>query len=312
MLTIQICKIVNQTQALSFGNSPKKDIQIHPILKIYPNVVRAMQTFTTRRDSFQNVAHSKYMTAINRAANNCRSISIIAKLQSIQPKIEKAYQTSVSDENFEPVKHDALTDPMSYNIHHEPFNDDYDKNYDDYQSYGDEISDSIMGKTDVNFINPSAPSVEFQHTCDRCRESFNSRNRFFSHLRLNCWKSNANDKPFHEKAIAMVTNETPPNVTSLPVITFSTTAVENTGYAFKNWHYTVFQVHWEIDCFKPIDIYADNGCTMFIIDRVYFQTVSVWKNIKIKRMVFKIPIRSYQRNKIPTEIQKLGNVYRHD
>ena len=70
---------------------------------------------------------------------------------------------------------------------------------------------------------------------------------FFSHLRLNCWKSNANDKFFHEKITAMVTNETlPPNVKLLPMIIFSATAVENTGYAFKNWHYAVLQIHWSL------------------------------------------------------------------
>ena len=89
----------------------------------------------------------------------------------------------------------------------------------------------------------------------------------------------------------MVINETPSNVTSLPVIISSTTVVENTGYAFKNWYYAVFQIHWEIDYFKPTDIYANSGCTMFMIGPIYFKTLPVWKNIKIKRMVFKIPIR---------------------
>ena len=89
----------------------------------------------------------------------------------------------------------------------------------------------------------------------------------------------------------MVINETPPDVTSLPVIIFSATAVESTGYAFKNWHYAVLQMHWEIDCFKPTDICANNGCTTFIIDRIYFQTLPTWKNVKIRRMAFKIPIR---------------------
>ena len=90
----------------------------------------------------------------------------------------------------------------------------------------------------------------------------------------------------------MVTNEMlPPNVKSLPIITFSATAVESTGYIFKNWHYAVLQIHWMPDCFKSIDIYANNGCTMFMINGTYFQTLPVWKDIKIKRMVFKIPIR---------------------
>ena len=89
----------------------------------------------------------------------------------------------------------------------------------------------------------------------------------------------------------MVTNETPPDVTSLPVIIFSATVVENTGYAFRNWHYAVLQMHWETDCFKSTDIYANSGCTMFMIDRIYFQALPIWKNVKIKRMAFKIPIR---------------------
>ena len=42
---------------------------------------------------------------------------------------------------------------------------------------------------------------------------------------------------------------------------FSATAVENTGYIFKNWHYAVLQIHWKIDYFGPTDIYANNGCT---------------------------------------------------
>ena len=88
----------------------------------------------------------------------------------------------------------------------------------------------------------------------------------------------------------MVINETPPDMTSLPVITFSATAVESTGYALKNWHYAVLQVHWETDCFKPTDIYINSDCTMFMIDRIYFQTLPTWKNVKIRRMVFKIPI----------------------
>ena len=184
----------------------------------------------------------------------------------------------MSNENFEPVEHDALIDPIFYNVHHEFINDDYNKNYDDYQNYGDEISDNTMGKIDINFINPSTPLVEPRYTCDRCRKSFNSRNRFFAHLRLNCWKFNANDRLLHEKIITIVTTETPPNVTSLPVIIFSTTVVKSTGYAFKNWHYAVLQMHWEIDCFKPTDTYANNGCMMFMIDRNYFQVLPTWQN----------------------------------
>ena len=103
----------------------------------------------------------------------------------MQPKIEKVYQFSVINENFE-HKEQKTSDPAFY-IVHEFFNDDHD-NYDDYQNYGDEISDNIMGKIDIDFINPSIPLVrpQFKHTCDRCHNSFDSRNRFFSHLRLNC------------------------------------------------------------------------------------------------------------------------------
>ena len=97
-------------------------------------------------------------------------------------KIEKVYQISVTDENVEPGKQDVPIDPVSHNVHHElSFNDGYDGNYDDYQNCGDEISDNIMGKTNVNFINPSIPLVtpKFKHTCDRCRKFFDFRNRFF-------------------------------------------------------------------------------------------------------------------------------------
>ena len=114
---------------------------------------------------------------------------------------------------------------------------------------------------------------------------------FFSHLRLNCGRFNVNDKFFHKKTIAMVINETPPNVISLPVIIFSATVVKSTGYAFKNWHYAVLQMHWEIDCFKPTDIYINNVFTMFMINRIYFRVLPTWKNVKIRCMVYKIPIR---------------------
>ena len=142
-------------------------------------------------------------------------------------KIEKAYQISVADENEE-IDH-FITDPVFYNAHHESSsNDEYDKGYDDYQSYGNEISDSIMGGTDVNFINPSTPLVKVKpkHTCGRCRKSFDFRNRFFAHLRLNCW---SNIIKLDGEFTAMITD-----ATSLPVITFSATAVESTGYVFKN------------------------------------------------------------------------------
>ena len=73
-----------------------------------------------------------------------------------------------------------IIDSVFYNVHHESSsNDEYDKNYDDYQNYGNEISDNIMGKIAINFINPSTPSVKPQYICTRCRESFGSRNRFF-------------------------------------------------------------------------------------------------------------------------------------
>ena len=208
----------------------------------------------------------------------------------MQPKIEKPYQFSIINENLEP-KEQETSDPAFYNVY-EFFNGDHDK-YDDYQNYGDEISDRTIGKIDINFINPSIPLAEpqFKFTCDRCHNPFYSRNRFFPHLRLNCWKFNINEKFLHEKTIAMVTNETLTDVTSLPVIVFSITVVENTGYTFKNWHNAVLHMHWEIDCFKPTDICANNGCTMFIIDRIYFQVLPIWKNVKIKRITFKIPIR---------------------
>ena len=127
----------------------------------------------------------------------------------MQPKIEKAYQFSVINENLE-HKEQKTSDPFFYNVH-EFFNDDHDKYY-DYQNYGDEISDSTMGKIDIDFINSSIPLIgpQFKYICDRCHSSFHSRNRFFSYLRLSCWKFNVNDKFFHEKTIAMVTNETLP------------------------------------------------------------------------------------------------------
>ena len=169
MFIIQICKIINQTQTFNFDNSPKKDIQIHPILKFYPNVVRAMQIFTTRKNSFLNVAHSKYMTAINRTFNNCHPISLIAKFRYNQ-NFKKIYQMSVSNENFEFGKHDVFIDFIFYNVHNEVFNENYDK-YDDYQNYGGEISDNMIKGIDINFINLSTPSVKFKskHTCDRYR-----------------------------------------------------------------------------------------------------------------------------------------------
>ena len=123
-----------------------------------------------------------------------------------QPKTEKIYQFSIINENLEQGKQET-PDLVSYNVHHELFNDDYDKNYDDYQSYGDENSDNTMGKADINFINLSTPSQP-EHTWDRCHSSFNSRNRLFIHLRLFCWKSNANNKLSHEETIVMVTDAT--------------------------------------------------------------------------------------------------------
>ena len=50
-------------------------------------------------------------------------------------------------------------------------------------------------------------------------------------------------------------------------------------------------MHWEIDCFKPTDIYINNVFTMFMINRIYFRVLPTWKNVKIRCMVYKIPIR---------------------
>ena len=183
-------------------------------------------------------------------------------------KIEKIYQISVTDENEEIDL--SIIDPVLYNVYYESsINDDYDKNHDDYQNYVNKISDNTVGKIDVNFINPSIPLIKIKprYTCDRYQKSFDSRNRFFAHLRLDCWNNNI--KPGEEFTV-MITDTKP-----LPVITFSATAVENTGYVFRNWHYAVLQIHWKIDCFEPINICANNNCTMFIINRVYFQILPV-------------------------------------
>ena len=135
----------------------------------------------------------------------------------MQPKTKKTYQFSIINENFEHGEHET-SDPVFYNVHHEFFNDDYDKSYDDYQNYGDKISDNIMGGADVNFINPLTPWAKFKlkHTCDRCRSSFDFRNRLFAPLRLDCWNNVKSD--------AMTAD-----VVSLQVIIFPATAVENTG-----------------------------------------------------------------------------------
>ena len=102
------------------------------------------------------------MTAIqkNRQQPPFNQFPIIFGNRQTPMKIEKVYQTSVTNENVEPGKQDIPIDPVFYNVHHEfSFNDGYDKNYDDYQNYGDEISDNIMGKANVNFINSSIPLV---------------------------------------------------------------------------------------------------------------------------------------------------------
>ena len=67
-------------------------------------------------------------------------------------KIEKTYQISVTNEN-ENIDH-FIIDPVFYNVHHESSsNNEYDKSYNNYQNYGNEISDNIRGKTDINFCN---------------------------------------------------------------------------------------------------------------------------------------------------------------
>jgi len=90
---------------------------------------------------------------------------------------QRAYHASVGDENNEENWH--MDDQACYHG---------EENYEDATQEGEQqafCSEVSEENIDVNFV--TAPS-EIRHKCNRCSNTFVSRNALFSHLRDECWK----------------------------------------------------------------------------------------------------------------------------
>lgn len=213
-----------------------------------------------------------------------------------QPREQRAYQATVSDEN-EADKDNSL----AYNAYEDQNPDggsetpfiDYGSSTFDYSGtseYNERHDNDYDAGAETHFVNPTAPLAKTPHVCDRCNEAFTSRNKLFDHLRTTCWKvPSTTDLTATTDSLHASATEPDPDI-ELRVIKSSAKTVSGTGYAFKNWHYAVVQLYWEALCKSPTEVCADSGCTMSMIDRKYLQTTPA-SSVTIKKLPSTIPIR---------------------
>ena len=213
---------------------------------------------------------------------------------------QKAYQASVAEsENHEAPQEDQSQD-QSYEGPSDS-NAGYYANASDGGYPAEDFDEGFPPQEQYysgNFF-VATPFLYLDHQCSNCLDRFASKNKLFAHLRNTCWKhprkppADANATKVTTQANVAATEKSSADTdafkessTGQPLVIPSTSIpASGSGYAFRNYHYTVANLSWEVNGPKH-EFCTDPGCTMSVMDRNFLP-----KHVEVKRMPSKIPIR---------------------
>ena len=120
------------------------------------------------------------------------------------------------------------------------------------------------------------------HTCKRCKQTFESNNRLYIHIKDDCLRKKPLFVPAAVTPTPIPVQKTEPKVlpkaptptvatndSSLVVRSTATDLGNTKGYAFRGWRYATAKakINLESDSFSAC---LDTGCTTSLIDRVFF------------------------------------------
>jgi len=142
---------------------------------------------------------------------------------------------------------------------------------------------------EVDFNHPQWTKPSRVRSCRRCKNSFASGNQLHAHLRKceGTKKPATHPKPVMAKPtkeiIADMDEDVLVFVASVPddeeIIESSAELVADTGLSFRSWHYATLCILFMLDSPASI-VCVDSGCTMTLIDRVFFTDIFPTKEVK--------------------------------
>ena len=125
-----------------------------------------------------------------------------------------------------------------------------------------------------------------QYTCSLCSIKLVSENKLFNHFKKQCWENKSPVSPTVRPAVRNMHFTEPLIIES----SITPNQIKTPGYGFKRWKYVTIKVFWESGFnAKLTEMCLDNGCSVTLMDKSYFQKQIPFA--EIKKMSSPIPVR---------------------
>ena len=133
------------------------------------------------------------------------------------------------------------------------------------------------------------------HVCQKCSAKFSFKNKFFKHLRVECWQQTKFDATFdanHASVIIKVEKQTvvdvDVDVNVSKFIEFIVTSVADNGYVFRKSYYATALIKKTRDE-EVVSCCLNIDCFLTIEDRVYVKRI--FSSLSIRQLVASLSIR---------------------
>ena len=204
-------------------------------------------------------------------------------------KAQFVYQISVENEK----KENENVDKNSNSYYHEKNeNENWTKNA---EFYNDDLWNYNDAKFDVNFVT-SANMMSAIHVCQKCSTKFIFRNKFFKHLRVECWQFESKSDVKFDANHASVTSNAEKSIVvdvDFQLIKFIVTSVVDNDYVFRESHYVTALIKEARDE-EIVSCCLDIDCFLTIENRVYVKRT--FFIISIRQLIASLSVRSIDNN----------------
>lgn len=194
---------------------------------------------------------------------------------------QRAYQASIDESEMPEQEAHQDTYSEEPNSFHNSYHQDleYGSDLDGYSSF-----DSHEGSVDpeVNFID--AVRATLMHECQRCKQTFQSRNKLFSHLRNQCWTES--DEP-------VAIHATEPSAPKIIESIVSAAPERSSGTAFRGFQHTKADARFTRDSTTNTEVCLDPGCPITLGDRALLRASVPNFEQRIRTQPSPIPVRGY-------------------
>ena len=135
------------------------------------------------------------------------------------------------------------------------------------------------------------------HVCQKCSTKFTFKNKFFKHLRVECWqfdvKLNVNFDANHASMINNVEKSIVVDVNDFQLIKFIVTSIIDNDYVFRKSHYVTTLIKKARDD-KVVNCCLNIDCFLTIENRVYVKRA--FFSTSIRQLIASLSIRNIDNN----------------